>query len=308
MKQKAKTVGVFELNGKYPTEDKARKYFERLRWGKKPTCVRCGHSDRITPQKKPSGQFWCGGCRKYFNAFTNTPIERAKVKPRKWILAAYLLMTSRKGISSLQLSKELSVSQPTAWYILHRLRLACGNRMESLSGVVEVDETYLGGIEQNKHEGKKAGLGRGPVGKQAVIGMRERGGRVKAIPVDKVDGLTLHEAIKANVAPGSTVYTDDHRGYLGLDLEYEHGSVKHSAKEFVNEMAHTNGIESVWAVLKRGYNGVYHNWSRKHTRAYVDEFAFRLNDGNCSIDTEDRLAALFSAMVGNRITFADLTA
>ena len=128
------------------------------------------------------------------------------------------------------------------------------------------------------------------------------------MPVNHVDERTLCEAIKANVEPGSKIYTDDYRGYLGLNGKYEHKSVKHSTKEFVNGMAHTNGVESVWAILKRGYNGVYHNWSRKHTRAYVDKFTFRLNEGNCRIDTEDRLASLFKAMVGKRITFADLTA
>ena len=179
--------------------------------------------------------------------------------------------------------------------------------MEALTGEVEIDETFLGGREWNKHERKKQKAGRGPVGKTAIVGLRERGGRVRAIPVENLDGPTLKKIIRDNVDPESTLYTDDHRGYSGLDKEYKHKKVKHSAKEFVDGMAHTNGIESVWAVLKRGFNGVYHQWSRKHTRAYVDEFTFRLNEGNCEIDTEDRLASLFRSMVGKKITFEELT-
>ena len=144
--------------------------------------------------------------------------------------------------------------------------------------------------------------------KTAIIGMREREGRVRAMPIEDGKGDTLKKAVRENVEPGSTIYTDENIGYVYLDGEYEHKRVKHSAKEFVNGMAHTNGIESVWAVLKRGFNGVYHNWSKKHCRAYVDEFTFRLNEGNCEIDTEDRLASLFRAMAGKKITYAELTA
>jgi len=216
-------------------------------------------------------------------------------------------MTSRKGISSLQLSKEIGVQQRTAWYMLHRMRLVCGDNLEALHGEVEMDATYLGGLEKNKHTSKKLKAGRGTVGKQAVLGMKQREGRVKAITVEGEDRDTIHKAISENVETGSTIYTDEHRGYRNIEGEdYSHKSVCHSAKEYVNGMVHTNGVESVWSTIKRGFNGTYHHWSKKHCQQYINEFTFRLNEGNVDRDTQDRLDDLFKAMVGKTITYEQL--
>ena len=147
--------------------------------------------------------------------------------------------------------------------MLHRLRLACGDNLEALSGEVEMGATYIGGAEKNKHSHKKLKAGRSTVGKQAVLGKRERKGRVKAMSVEGEDKATIHSAILENIEVGTIIYTDDHRGYKDIGgYYYQHKSVKHSAKEYVNGKAHTNGVESVWSTIKRGFNGVYHNWSK----------------------------------------------
>ena len=309
-KKHAKTIGYFELMEQYPTEESAYQYFEKIRWGDEPVCQKCGCSGRITKQKNYKKGYWCGDCRSYFNCFTNTPLEHSRVRDvRKWLFAAYMLMTSRKGVSALELKHKLNVSYETAWYMLHRLRLACGKRLEALRGVVEVDELFLGGLEKNKHADKKLNIGGGgSAGKQIVIGMRERGGKVKGMKIENTQKDTLQRVVLKNVDRDATICTDEFSGYVGLDSKwgFEHKRVKHSAKEYVDGMAHTNGIESVWSTIKRGFNGVYHNWSEKHCQKYVNEFTFRLNEGNVDRDTQDRLDDLFKAMAGKTITYEKL--
>ena len=303
------TISTFKLFETFPTNDSARVYLEGRLWPNGPVCPDC-KADRVSNCKRV-GFYHCNACNFDFTIRTGTVFERSKVPLNKWVYAMYLLVTARKGISSLQLHSEIGVTQKTAWFMLQRLREACSSpdNIDKLRGIIEIDECFVGGKEGNKHESKKLHAGRGAVGKVAVLGMKERGGRVRAkvTPIRSLD--EVHGAIHANVEVGSQLYTDDHMVFNDLDgLFYGHESVNHSAGEYKRGAAHTNSIESVWAVLKRGLHGVYHHASPKHLARYVDEFAFRLNEGNVKRHTFERLDSFVDAIVGKRLTYARLIA
>ena len=244
-------------------------------------------------------------CAKRFSVRTKTPMESSKLGFQVWAIALYQVTTNLKGVSSMKLHRDLGITQRSAWFLAHRLREAWKDHEPQFAGPVEVDETFIGGKEKNKHSNKKLKAGRGAVGKAIVVGAKDREtNHVSAAVVGNTDAKTLQGFVGDHAAKGATVYTDDHGGYQGMPFEHE--TVKHSISEYVNGMAHTNGIESFWALLKRGYHGTYHHMSEKHLGRYIGEFAGRHNDRHS--DTIDQMEAMARNMGGKRLRYKDLTA
>ena len=297
-------MSLVRLMDLFPTEEAAHDWFADQRWNKTGChCPRCGSIEAAPSKRKFT--FWCSDCKQRFSVRTGTILEESRIPLRKWAIAVYLHLTSLKGVSSMKLHRDIGVTQKTAWFMLKRIRKAWESDNPPFVGPIEIDETYMGGKERNKHSKDKIKAGLGTVGKAAIVGAKDRKtNKIKAAVVKATDAKTLQGFVVATALAGATVYTDDAAAYKGMPFEHE--SVRHSVGEYVSGMAHTNGIESFWSMLKRAHKGVYHKISAKHLQRYLDEFSGR--HGIREQDTLDQMQSVVSGMVGKRLMYRDLVA
>lgn len=297
-------LNVFKFFELFPDEQAAIDYLTEQRWPDRVICPRC-NSDYTSPIKNRNSHN-CNTCRKQFSVRTGSVFENSKIPLRKWIYAIYVFQTARKGISSAQLARDLGIRQATAWFMMHRLREAMEPDLDLLKGEVEIDEAWIGGLEKNKHSNKKL-YENWVVGKQIVLGFRERDGRIIIRPIPSGNKEVLLADILFAVEEGASIYTDEGSAYHDLGKWYEHESVNHSKGECVREHVTTNSIESVWAIVKRAHKGVYHQWSKKHGHRYVNEIAYRLTEGNIRIPVRARIKRLTLKCFEVQLTYRELT-
>ena len=284
-----------------------REYLVERRWPDGVTCPRCNSGNVLFMEKYNR---WL--CREkhdapQFTLKTGTLMEDSPIGIDKWLMAMWQIVNSKNGISSYEVHRAIGVTQKTAWFLDHRIRLMLGDEStEKLSGEVEADETFIGGKARNMHLAKKARriTGTGTKDKTAVMGILERGGKVKTTVVPNRKKTALQAEVKKHVEAGAALYTDALLSYEGLASEYAHQVVDH-AVEYVNGRIHTNGLENFWSLLKRGINGTYISVEPFHLFRYLDEQAFRYNNRKCT-DAE-RFKFAVRGMVGKRLTYADVT-
>lgn len=295
---------LIEMLEKFPDEQSCINYMTEIRWRDGRFCPYCG-SPRVY-DFKDGRTHKCADCRQKFSIKIGTIFEDSKIPLQKWFMAIYLLTSHSKGISSVQLGKDIGVTQKTAWFMNHRLREATKSKsfQAPLKNTVEVDETFVGGKEKNKHGNKKT-PGRGTAGKTPCMALVERGGEVRAFTIPNTQKPTLNTSVMKNVALGSKVYTDEHSGYDGLESYYVRGSVNHGSHHYVCGECHTNTAENFFSTFKRGLIGIYHFMSVKHLERYLQEFSFRYNMREQ--DSCEGFVSLLSNCDG-RLTYKELIA
>jgi transposase-like protein len=272
-------MNIVSIYKQFPTQLDCIKHLEKVRWNNQPVCPYC-NSKNQTPLPKEQ-RYHCNNCNTTFSVTVHTIFHKTKCDLQKWFLAISLTLNAKKGISARQLSRDIEVTKDTAWYMMMRIRKAFEDKEgELLEGIIECDETYVGGKNKNRHKDKKTegGQGRGGEDKTPVFATLQRDGKVKAQKVKDVSSKSLHTIIKQNVKEGSTLMTDEWRAYNGLALLYGHEIVRHAMKEYVNGACHTNTLEGFWSLLKRGVIGQYHYVTPRYLNKYIDEFCYRYNN------------------------------
>lgn len=296
----------------FADKDRALEFMVSLRWPDGITCPICGSEKHSFISTR---RVWkCKSCKKQFSVKVGTVMEDSPLGLDKWLCAFWLIANAKNGISSYEIHRALSITQKTAWFLLHRIRLAMRTgTFEKMSGSVEADETFIGGLSGWMHADKRAQKikGSGWMGKSIVMGLLERetqgkgkGSQVRAMVVGDTKTATLQGEVKSAVEAGANVYTDTHSAYVGLSPEYIHESVCHAANEYVRDAVHTNGLENFWALMKRCIKGTYIHVDVPHLFRYLDEETFRFNErkGN----DRDRFLSATEGMIGKRITYKQL--
>ncbi len=301
--EQPKFKGIIDFLQRFPTEESCIDFLIETRWNGKPVCPHC-KSDRKIYKIRKGKILTCADCRKQFTVKVGTIFEDSALSLQKWFMAVYILTAHKKGISSLQLSRDINVTQKTAWFMLHRIRFAVKRKSfdKPITGTVEIDETFIGGKEANKPKSKRQGIS-GYTNKVAVFGIVQRQGVIYTQIVNKVDGTTLKPIIRKNVSKKATVVTDGFGAYYGLDKEYKHEIINHQKDEWYRDGWHTNTIEGFWSLLKRGIHGIYHSVSEKHLHRYTDEFSYRYNSRK--VNDSQRFQTTLSQVSG-RLTYQKL--
>jgi transposase-like protein len=271
-------MNIIQVYKQFPTHADCIKHLEKVRWNNIPKCPYC-QSENQSPAPKER-RYHCNKCNTSYSVTVQTIFHKTKCDLQKWFLAISLVLNAKKGLSARQLARDIEVTKDTAWSMLMRIRKAFKEYGDLLEGIIEADETYIGGKNKNRHKDKKTegGQGRGGEDKTPVVGVLQRDGKVKAQKVKDVSRKTLHGVIKQHVKPGSVIMTDEWKSYNGLALLYGHQAVRHAMGEYVNGACHTNTLEGFWSLLKRGVIGQFHFVTAKHLNKYIDEFCFRYNN------------------------------
>lgn len=270
-------------------------------------CPKCKGTNNTFMESRKVWQCKNKECKKQFSVKVGTIFEDSPIGLDKWLTAMWLIVNAKNGISSYEIHRAIGVTQKTAWFMLHRIRLAMDSgSIEKLSGDVECDETFIGGLAKNMHKWKREQKikGRGSVGKTAVMGILERKGKVSAKVIDDLTKKTMHKEVKTKVEKGSNLFTDEWKSYQGLSEDYIHEVVNHGIAEYVRGNVHTNGIENFWTLLKRTLKGTYVSVEPFHLGRYVVEQTFRFNERK--LNDKERFLGVLKAVSGKRLTYDEL--